>query len=62
MYRLMRMNLRTFFVKKLSLMYRLMLEQKVDQLSDLENEQTVIGNYFFLQKVRFEEKLSWVIK
>jgi len=58
MYRLMRMNLRTFFVKKLSLMYRLMLEQKVDQLSDLENEQRVIGNYFFLQKVRFEEKLS----
>ena len=43
-------------------MYRLMLEQKVDQLSDLENEQRVIGNYFFLQKVRFEEKISWVIK
>ena len=39
-------------------MYRLMLEQKVDQLSDLENEQRVIENYFFLQKVRFEEKLS----
>ena len=38
-------------------MYRLMLEQKVDQLSDLENEQRVIENYFFLQKVRFEEKL-----
>ena len=57
MYRLMRMNLRTFFVKKLSLMYRLMLEQKVDQLSDLENEQRVIENYFLLQKVRFEEGL-----
>ncbi len=46
-----------FFVKKLSLMYRFMLEQKVDQLSDLENEQRVIENYFYLQKVRFEEGL-----
>ena len=38
-------------------MYRFMLEQKVDQLSDLENEQRVIENYFYLQKVRFEEGL-----
>ena len=45
------------FVKKLSLMYRFMLEQKVDQLSDLGNEQRVIENYFYLQKVRFEEGL-----
>ena len=45
------------FVKKLSLMYRFMLEQKVDQLSDLLNEQKVIENYFYLQKVRFEQGL-----
>ena len=30
-------------------MYRLMLEQKVDQLSDLLNEQKVIENYFYLK-------------
>ena len=38
-------------------MYRFMLEQKVDQLSDLLNEQKVIENYFYLQKVRFEQGL-----
>ena len=45
------------FVKKLALMYRFMLEQKADQLSNIENEQKVIENYFYLQKVRFEEGL-----
>jgi LytS/YehU family sensor histidine kinase len=45
------------FVKKLSEVYRYVLDQKNNELVDLSTELKFLSSYVFLQKIRFEENL-----
>ena len=45
------------FVKKLSEIYRYVLDQKVDELVSVESEIKFLESYIFLQKIRFAENL-----
>lgn len=46
------------FVKKLSEVYRYVLDQKNHELVDLVSELKFVESYIFLQKIRFEENLK----
>ncbi|MDP2334883.1 MAG: histidine kinase [Bacteroidota bacterium] len=46
------------FVKKLSEVYRYVLDQKDHELVDLETELKFLESYIFLQKIRFETNLD----
>jgi two-component system LytT family sensor kinase len=46
------------FVKKLSEVYRYVLDQKNQELVDLETELKFLESYVFLQKIRFENNLT----
>lgn len=46
------------FVKKLSEVYRYVLDQKDHELVDLETELRFLESYIFLQKIRFEANLD----
>ncbi|MBL7967199.1 MAG: histidine kinase [Prolixibacteraceae bacterium] len=46
------------FVKKLSEVYRYVLDQKDQELVDLETELKFVESYVFLQKIRFEANLE----
>ena len=46
------------FVKKLSEVYRYVLEQKDHELVDLETELRFVESYIYLQKIRFENNLD----
>lgn len=46
------------FVKKLSEVYRYVLDQKDQELVMLETEMEFVGSYIFLQKIRFGENLE----
>lgn len=46
------------FVKKLSEVYRYVLDQKDHELVDLETELKFVESYIFLQKIRFENNLE----
>jgi sensor histidine kinase YesM len=46
------------FVKKLSEVYRYVLDQKDHELVDLETELKFLESYIFLQKIRFENNLD----
>jgi len=46
------------FVKKLSEVYRYVLDQKDHELVDLETELKFLESYVFLQKIRFESNLD----
>lgn len=45
------------FVKKLSEIYRYVLDQKVNELVSVESELKFLESYIFLQKIRFAENL-----
>jgi len=49
------------FVKKLSEVYRYVLDQKDHELVALETELKFLESYIFLQKIRFETKLNVLI-
>ena len=46
------------FVKKLSEVYRYVLDQKNNELVDLDTELKFLASYVFLQKIRFEANLD----
>lgn len=46
------------FIKKLSEVYRYVLEQSEEVVTSLEKEIKFIESYIYLQKIRFEDKLS----
>lgn len=50
------------FIKELSEIYRYVLEQSEETLSTLKKEVKFIESYFYLLKIRFEEKLQYDIK
>ncbi|MFK7971124.1 MAG: sensor histidine kinase [Bacteroidia bacterium] len=50
------------FIKELAETYRYVLEQSESALSTLEQEATFIESYFYLLKIRFEEKLKYNIE
>lgn len=45
------------FVKKLSEVYRYMLDQRNNEIVSLDEEMAFVGSYVFLQKIRFQDKL-----
>ncbi len=50
------------FVQKLSSVYRYILENKEKELVPLSTELDFVNNYFYLQKIRDEEKISMKVE
>src|SRR5680860_513765 len=50
------------FVQKLSSVYRYVLENKEKELVSLSTELDFVNNYFYLQKIRDEEKIDLKIE
>jgi sensor histidine kinase YesM len=46
------------FIQKLSMIYRYVLEYREAELIDLQSELTFVNDYFYLQQIRDEDKIS----